>query len=86
MATATSGIDPVCGMAVDLAAARDKWLSSEYQDAEYLFCGKGCKLAFDDDPDHYLGPRVPAVDVMRTGGFATAIVLGASLLVTRRGL
>ena len=46
--------DPVCGMTVDKAIALDKGLSSRYQDADYFFCGKGCKLEFDDDPKRYV--------------------------------
>jgi Cu+-exporting ATPase len=50
MATA---IDPVCGMEVDTETAT---LTSEYEGTTYYFCGKGCKLDFDDDPAHYLSP------------------------------
>jgi YHS domain-containing protein len=46
--------DPVCGMRVDSITARDKNLVSHYHDADYVFCGKGCKLEFDDDPGHFL--------------------------------
>jgi Cu+-exporting ATPase len=55
-ATPDQAIDPVCGMTVDRAVARDKGLTSEYQGAEYLFCGKGCKLDFEEDPGRYLDP------------------------------
>jgi YHS domain-containing protein len=49
-------IDPVCGMTVDAEAARDKGLHSSYQGRDFFFCGKGCKLEFDDDPERYLDP------------------------------
>lgn len=49
-------IDPVCGMAVVPDSAREKGLHSNYQRTDYYFCGKGCKLEFDDDPQHYLAP------------------------------
>ena len=55
-------IDPVCGMTVDLEAARAKGLHSTYGGAEYFFCGNSCKLDFEEDPDHYLDPSyVPSM-------------------------
>lgn len=48
--------DPVCGMHVDPAAAREKGLSLAFEDREYVFCGKGCYLEFRDDPRHHLDP------------------------------
>ncbi|MDQ6795300.1 MAG: YHS domain-containing protein [Chloroflexota bacterium] len=51
-----SAADPVCGMTVDPATARGKGLHSSYQERDYFFCGKGCKLEFDDDPERYLDP------------------------------
>jgi YHS domain-containing protein len=53
---ASAVVDPVCGMTVEPEAARAKGLHSSYQGRDYLFCGKGCKLEFDDDPAHYLDP------------------------------
>lgn len=49
MATA---IDPVCQMVVDTSAPRGG--ESEYQGQRYYFCGPGCKVAFDRDPEHVL--------------------------------
>lgn len=46
--------DPVCGMTVDPEAARARGLHSAYRGQDYFFCGKGCKLEFDDDPGHFL--------------------------------
>lgn len=46
--------DPVCGMTVDLEAARAKGLIREYEGREYGFCGKGCFLEFGDDPEQFL--------------------------------
>ena len=51
-----SATDPVCGMTVDPEAARGKGLHSSYQDRDYFFCGKGCKLEFDENPERYLDP------------------------------
>jgi YHS domain-containing protein len=46
-------IDPVCGMQVDTEKAQFKL---EHQGKTYYFCGKGCMLDFQDDPDKYLSP------------------------------
>jgi YHS domain-containing protein len=54
--TMTSAIDPVCGMTVDRASARAKGLLSTHNGVEYFFCGKGCKLDFEDDPERYFDP------------------------------
>ncbi|MCI0345505.1 MAG: YHS domain-containing protein [Chloroflexi bacterium] len=57
-----SAIDPVCGMTVEPEAARVKGLHSSHQGRDFFFCGKGCKLEFDDDPGHYLDPaHVPSM-------------------------
>jgi YHS domain-containing protein len=29
---------------------------TEYHGQTYYFCGKGCKLVFEDDPEKYLDP------------------------------
>jgi YHS domain-containing protein len=47
-------IDPVCGMAIEPEAARTNGLRSSYRGRDYFFCGKGCKLDFDDDSEHFL--------------------------------
>lgn len=44
--------DPVCGMEVDESKAA---ATSDYKDASYYFCAKGCKAAFDKEPEKYLG-------------------------------
>jgi YHS domain-containing protein len=49
--------DPVCGMQVDVEAARAKGLSLTHDGREYVFCGKGCLLEFRDDPRTFLDPR-----------------------------
>ena len=51
-----SAIDPVCGMTVQVDEARASGLSSNYKGTEYFFCGRGCKLDFDEDPESYLAP------------------------------
>ena len=48
--------DPVCGMTVDLAQAREKGLTITHEGREYGFCGKGCFLEFRDDPEAFLAP------------------------------
>lgn len=55
-------IDPICGMTVEPDSARAKGLHSSHQGADYFFCGKGCKLEFDEDPERYLDPsHVPSM-------------------------
>ena len=57
-----STTDPVCGMTVAPETARDKGLHSSYHDRDFYFCGKGCKLEFDEDPERYLDPSyVPSM-------------------------
>jgi len=46
--------DPVCGMTPDIEGARAKDLVTTYEGREYVFCGKGCKLEFLDDPEQFL--------------------------------
>jgi len=48
--------DPVCGMTVEVGAARAKGLSTVHDGVEYVFCGKGCFLEFRDDPETYRDP------------------------------
>jgi len=52
--TIASTEDPVCGMTVDPARAREKGLTLTHEGSEYAFCGKGCLLEFRDDPAKYL--------------------------------
>ena len=57
-----TAIDPVCGMTVQVAEAIAKGLHSRHEDQDYVFCGRGCKLDFDEDPERYLDPRyVPSM-------------------------
>ncbi len=52
--SATQATDPVCGMTVDIANATAAGLTSEHGSQRYYFCGRGCKLDFEDDPSRYL--------------------------------
>lgn len=45
--------DPVCGMDVEVEGAKH---TTEYKSKRYYFCGKGCKLDFEEDPEKYLAP------------------------------
>jgi YHS domain-containing protein len=45
-------IDLVCGMQVDEKKAP---ATSEYKGKKYYFCSLGCKRAFDQNPEKYLG-------------------------------
>jgi Cu+-exporting ATPase len=48
--------DPVCGMDVNSEIATAQGLVSAHDGQTYYFCGRGCKLDFDEDPDRYLAP------------------------------
>ena len=54
--TTTEAIDPVCGLTVDPATARDAVLVDEHNGQTYYFCGKGCFLEFRDNPEAILDP------------------------------
>lgn len=49
-------VDPVCGMSVDLMTARASGLTCMHEGVEYGFCGRGCRLDFEEDPVRYLAP------------------------------
>ena len=48
-----TAIDPVCGMEVTIEGAQH---TSDYQGTTYYFCGRGCKLDFEDDPERVFAP------------------------------
>jgi YHS domain-containing protein len=48
--------DPVCGMEVNPEIAKAQGLTSDHEGETYFFCGKGCKLDFDDEPAKYFAP------------------------------
>jgi YHS domain-containing protein len=43
--------DLVCGMVIDPKTAA---ATSEYEGKTYYFCARGCKVAFDKDPEKYV--------------------------------
>jgi YHS domain-containing protein len=47
-------IDPICRMEVDEKSAKFK---SEYKGKTYYFCAPGCKKAFDENPERYVGSK-----------------------------
>ena len=46
-------LDPVCGMIVDVADAREHGLTLEMDDREYTFCGPGCMKSFAKAPHQF---------------------------------
>ncbi len=48
--------DPVCGMDVNREIASAQGLTAEHDGETYYFCGKGCKLDFDENPAKYFDP------------------------------
>jgi uncharacterized protein len=55
-AGATLVRDPVCGMSIDPATAKEH---IEYKGATYNFCSPGCRSAFEKDPVRYAAQLVP---------------------------
>ena len=49
MATA---VDPICNMDVD--TENPPGGKSEHKGTTYFFCGPGCRIAFEKDPEKYL--------------------------------
>ena len=49
--------DLVCGMDVNENEAKAKGLTAEYQGRTYYFCAPGCKRAFEQDPQQYVGQQ-----------------------------
>lgn len=45
--------DPVCGMSVDPALARERGLLLERGGRVYAFCRSGCLRAFQEEPEAY---------------------------------
>jgi Cu+-exporting ATPase len=48
--------DPVCGMTVDPATAKNK---ATHETVGYVFCGAGCRAKFEADPARYVGAPKP---------------------------
>ncbi|HZX94835.1 MAG TPA: heavy metal translocating P-type ATPase [Myxococcales bacterium] len=55
--TAPLGVDPVCGMTVDLD--HPKGGKIVYQGVEYGFCSPRCKARFEAEPHKFLVPKQP---------------------------
>ncbi len=47
-----TAIDPVCHMEVDVSNPPGG--SSEHEGQTYYFCGPGCRVAFEKEPEAYL--------------------------------
>jgi Cu+-exporting ATPase len=63
-------IDPVCGMMVDPATAKN---SAGYKGASYYFCCAGCKTKFQANPEKYLGRREPDLGFTRDRSSSTQV-------------
>jgi YHS domain-containing protein len=44
-------LDPVCGMMVNPDSAAGE---ADYRGETYYFCSRGCKVAFEKEPEKYL--------------------------------
>src|SRR5579871_3422595 len=60
--------DPVCGMTVDPATARNRF---DYHGATYYFCGARCRSRFEADPDKILHPEAVPSAPVRPGAIYT---------------
>jgi len=58
-------IDPVCGMTVDEKTEKEKFT---YKGTTYYFCGRGCRLEFQDDPEKHLSPAWKPGGMEAAGG------------------
>lgn len=47
----TEAVDPVCGMTVAMAGAKE---TAVWGETTYYFCGPGCRGRFEGDPESYL--------------------------------
>lgn len=45
-------VDPVCGMYVDPETAK---IEAFIEGQRYYFCAEGCRKAFEENPEKYLG-------------------------------
>ncbi len=64
-------IDPVCGMKVDSATAKNFF---ELQGKTHYFCGKGCLEKFKADPKKYLKPLSVPGEVPKPGMPAAGVI------------
>jgi len=53
---AAGAIDAVCGMTVDIEGAKGQGLHFNHAGIDYYFCGRGCRLDFEENPARYLDP------------------------------
>ena len=49
-------VDPVCGMSVDPETAKIKTF---IEGQNFYFCAEGCRKAFEENPEKYLGSECP---------------------------
>src|SRR5581483_9089720 len=57
----TQAVDPVCGMAVNIAEAEYVY---EHQGHTYYFCSESCKSRFATEPDQYLDQPAPSGEAL----------------------
>jgi YHS domain-containing protein len=48
--------DPVCGMSVDPETAK---IMASIEGQNFYFCAEGCRKAFEENPEKYLGSECP---------------------------
>jgi P-type Cu+ transporter len=65
---AGAAIDPVCGMTVDISAAKHV---ADYKGDSYYFCSAGCKTKFLANPLKYLGADAKTAEPVIAGAIYT---------------
>ena len=53
-AAASEAVDPVCGMTVSIAGAKEV---AVWEGTTYYFCGAGCRARFEREPERHLGAQ-----------------------------
>ena len=66
--SATTAIDPVCGMTVDPATSRHHHIAHDHS---YYFCSAGCQTKFAADPEKYLEKRSAPPEALPEGTIYT---------------
>ena len=63
-----TAVDPVCGMSVDIATAKN---IANYQEQTYYFCGAGCNTKFQASPAKYLDVSAKVAEPVVAGAIYT---------------
>lgn len=79
---AVEALDPVCGMAVQIATAQHQ---VEHNDQTFYFCCEGCKNAFEQNPGQYLDQPTPTGEAIDPVCGMTVSIAKATYMSEHRG-